>query len=99
MQRSWRCENTTTRLQRVLVTQLHTSSLLLKLWSEYKVKNRIPAHRASLAEDFQVLRDIVLANKRNEAIANWIREKQKTTYIRISEDWRDCDFEYPGWVK
>lgn len=64
-----------------------------------KVKNRIPAHRASLAEDFQVLRDIVLANKRNEAIANWIREKQKTTYIRISEDWRDCDFEYPGWVK
>lgn len=64
-----------------------------------KVKNRIPAHRASLAEDFQVLRDIVLNRKKDEVIRNWICEKQKSTYIRVSEDWRDCDFQYPGWVK
>ncbi len=64
-----------------------------------KLKNRIPAHRASMQEDFQVLRDVVLAAKKDEFIANWIREKQKSTYVRINEDWRTCEFQYPGWVK
>lgn len=64
-----------------------------------KVKNRIPAHRASISEDFQVLREIVLNKKRAEVIDEWIRNKQKNTYVRINEAWRDCDFEYPGWVE
>jgi peptidyl-prolyl cis-trans isomerase SurA len=34
-----------------------------------------------------------------EKLSAWIREKQKTTYIRINGDWRQCEFEYPGWIK
>ncbi|MBO4613224.1 MAG: peptidylprolyl isomerase [Bacteroidaceae bacterium] len=64
-----------------------------------KLKNRIKSHRASMSEDFQVLRDIVLRKKKEELVDNWIREKQKTTYIRINPDWCNCEFEYPGWVK
>lgn len=64
-----------------------------------KLKTQIKAHRATMAEDFQVLKDVLLAKRQEEVINNWIREKQKTTYIRINEDWRDCEFEYPGWVK
>ena len=64
-----------------------------------KVKNRIKAHRASMSDDFQVLRDIVLEKKKEELLNEWIRNKQKATYVRINEDWRDCDFEYPGWIK
>ena len=64
-----------------------------------KLKNRIKTHRASVTEDFQVLRDIVLGRKKTELIDNWIREKQRTTYVRINGDWCDCEFEYPGWVK
>lgn len=64
-----------------------------------KLKTRILAHRASMQEDFQVLRDVVLAKKRQEVIEKWIRDKQRTTYVRINEDWRDCEFQYPGWVK
>jgi peptidyl-prolyl cis-trans isomerase SurA len=30
---------------------------------------------------------------------NWIRKQQKSTYVRISEGWRNCDFHFPGWVK
>ena len=63
-----------------------------------KVKNRIPAHRASISEDFQVLREIVLNKKKTEVIDEWIRNKQKNTYVRINEAWRECDFEYPGWI-
>lgn len=64
-----------------------------------KLKNRIKAHRASITEDFQVLREIVLNKKKADLIDEWIREKQKTTYVRINENWCDCEFEYPGWVK
>ncbi|MDE7166456.1 MAG: peptidylprolyl isomerase [Bacteroidaceae bacterium] len=64
-----------------------------------KLKNRIKTHRAGISEDFQVLRGIVLNKKKEERINEWIREKQQSTYIRINEDWCDCEFEYPGWVK
>jgi len=64
-----------------------------------KLKNRIKAHRASIMEDFQVLRDIVLNKKKEEIIDQWIKEKQKNTYVRIKDGWCDCEFEYPGWIK
>ena len=64
-----------------------------------KLKSQIKAHKASMAEDFQVLKNVVLNKRQEEKNNEWIKEKQKTTYVRINEDWRDCDFEYPGWVK
>ncbi len=64
-----------------------------------KLKSRVEAHRASLSEDFSILQSIVLNKKKEDLLRNWIQDKQKTTYIRINENWRDCQFEYPGWVK
>ena len=64
-----------------------------------KLKSRIKAHRASITEDFQVLREIVEEKKSEELLLHWIQEKQKNTYVRINEDWRDCEFRYPGWIK
>lgn len=64
-----------------------------------KLKSRIKAHRASMSEDFQVLKGLVEEKKKDELVEDWIRKKQKNTYVRINEDWRDCDFQYPGWIK
>ncbi len=64
-----------------------------------KLKSRVQAHRASLSEDFSILQNIVLNKKKEDLLRTWIQDKQKTTYIRINENWRDCQFEYPGWVK
>ena len=64
-----------------------------------RLKNRSLTHRASITEDFQVMREVVESKKGEEAILNWIKEKQKSTYIRINPDWRDCDFQYEGWIK
>ena len=64
-----------------------------------RLKNRTLTHRASITEDFQVMQDIVKDKKGEEVILNWIKEKQKSTYIRINPDWRDCEFQYEGWVK
>jgi peptidyl-prolyl cis-trans isomerase SurA len=64
-----------------------------------RLKNRTLTHRASITEDFQVMKDIVKNKKGEEAILNWIKDKQQSTYIRINPDWRDCDFQYKGWIK
>lgn len=64
-----------------------------------KLKSRIKSHRASITEDFQVLKGVVEAKKKEDKILEWIKEKQKSTYIRINPDWRDCEFQYPGWQK
>ena len=64
-----------------------------------KLKTHIKAHRASMSEDFQVLKDVVMAKLQEQKINQWIKDKQKSTYIRINEGWGDCDFEYPGWIK
>jgi peptidyl-prolyl cis-trans isomerase SurA len=64
-----------------------------------KLKSRINGHKATISEDYQELKDIVLNKKREEMLEKWIVEKQKHTYVRINEKWRKCDFKYPGWVK
>ena len=64
-----------------------------------KLKARVEGHKANLADDFQAMKQLVESRKREELLNDWIRKKQKTTYVRISEGWRNCDFKYPGWVK
>lgn len=64
-----------------------------------KLKNKIPGHRATMADDYQEMQDVVLGKLYEERIEKWIREMQRSTYVRINEDWRNCEFKYPGWIK
>lgn len=64
-----------------------------------KLKNRIDGHRANMTEDFQVLKNVVISKKREEKLEKWIKDKIASTYVRISPDWRGCDFKYKGWIK
>lgn len=64
-----------------------------------KLKTRIEGHKATPTEDFQVIKDVILAKMKEEKLKEWIKEKQKTTYVHINGDWCDCEFQYPGWGK
>ena len=64
-----------------------------------KLKSRTDQHKANLSDDFQAMKNMVEQQKREELLDEWIKKKQKTTYVRIAEGWRNCDFKYPGWVK
>jgi peptidyl-prolyl cis-trans isomerase SurA len=64
-----------------------------------KLKARTEAHKANMTDDYLTLKNMVEARKREELLNNWITQKQKATYVRISEGWRNCDFRYPGWIK
>ena len=64
-----------------------------------KLKNRIDGHKATITEDYQRLKDIVVEKQSQEKLEKWILEKQRKTYVRISPRWRSCEFKYPGWIK
>lgn len=65
-----------------------------------KLKSRINGHKATISEDYQNLKEIVMEKRREQLLDKWIREKQKHTYVRIKEEWRkNCAFKYPGWVR
>ena len=64
-----------------------------------KLKARTPSHRANLVDDFQILKSMVENRKKEEVLRDWVIKKQKTVYVRIVEGWRNCDFQYPGWVR
>ena len=64
-----------------------------------KLKARIDGHKATITEDYQRLKSIVQSKLGEEKLQKWIVEKQKSTYVRINENWVKCDFKYPGWVR
>jgi len=64
-----------------------------------KLKSRTEGHKATITEDFQVMRNIVLAKRREQVLHDWVVKKIKSTYVRVNDSYRSCDFEYDGWVK
>jgi peptidyl-prolyl cis-trans isomerase SurA len=64
-----------------------------------RLKSRVKAHQANVSDDYQALKTLVEGKKKEELINAWILNKQKSTFVRISDGWRECDFKYPGWIK
>ena len=64
-----------------------------------KLKSRRDSHRASITEDFQVLKNIVLAKEREKKIHEWVAQKIKNTYVWMTDKYKSCNYEYQGWVK
>ena len=64
-----------------------------------KLKNRVNGHKATITEDFQVLKDVVLNKRREEVLHEWVVDKIKSTYVRINDKYKNCDFEYQGWIR
>ena len=59
-----------------------------------QLTRRIEGHKADLAEDYQTVKSMYENSKKQQIIADWIKNKQKNTYVRIEEGWRDCEFQY-----
>lgn len=70
-----------------------------KVCAIIKLKSRTEGHRATLAEDYQVLKNIVVAKLREKKLHDWVVDKIKHTYVWMADRYRNCNFEYQGWVK
>lgn len=64
-----------------------------------KLDSEIPAHKANIKDDYQVLYDAALMEKRQKMYDDWITKKVDITYIKISEEYKSCDFLQKGWLK
>lgn len=64
-----------------------------------KLKSRVEGHRATITEDFQVMKDLVLSKRKAEFIHEWVKNKIKNTYISMKSRYKNGDYEYDGWVQ
>ncbi|MBQ2321485.1 MAG: peptidylprolyl isomerase [Bacteroidales bacterium] len=60
------------------------------------VKRHQP-HKANINDDYDLLKTLVENQKRKQILDDWIRQKQKETYVVITPQWQGCDFQYKGW--
>ena len=64
-----------------------------------KLKSRVDGHKATITEDFQVMKDVVLAKEREKVLTDWIVDKIKHTYVKMKDRYKNCNFQYQGWIK
>jgi peptidyl-prolyl cis-trans isomerase SurA len=64
-----------------------------------RLDNEIAPHRVNIKDDYNFLSQAALMNKKNKAYQDWITDKIKRTFIRISDEFRDCSFQNAGWLE
>lgn len=64
-----------------------------------KLVEIIPAHTASLVDDYIRLEEMALAEKQDKVFNDWLTEKIKSMYVYIAPEFRDGEFENKNWVK
>ena len=64
-----------------------------------KLDNELPAHTANLKDDYQNLYNSALMRERTKVYEKWVNEKIEITYLKISEEFKSCDFLKKGWLK
>jgi len=69
-----------------------------KFYKIITVNNRTEEHQAEFAKDYLKIKELALRDKQIKEIAKWSEEKIKETYIKISDDYKDCEFTN-NWLK
>ncbi len=64
-----------------------------------KLVEVIPAHKASLNEDYLRLEEMALNAKQERVFRDWLTRKIDAMYVYISPEFRDGEFENKHWVK
>lgn len=64
-----------------------------------RLKERVGGHKATLAEDYNMLKEMATSAAQDEIIRKWVEEKIRNTYVRIEDGWEGCEYKYSGWVK
>jgi peptidyl-prolyl cis-trans isomerase SurA len=64
-----------------------------------RLDNVLPAHAANLKDDYQTIYDAALNKERVKTFDKWVKNKIAITYIKISEEFKGCEFLKTGWLK
>ncbi|MBR6437761.1 MAG: peptidylprolyl isomerase [Bacteroidales bacterium] len=58
------------------------------------IKRKTTPHKANLKDDYALIQQWTMQKLRQEAINKWIETKSKKAYVKISDDYCDCDFQF-----
>ncbi|MBQ6083133.1 MAG: peptidylprolyl isomerase [Bacteroidales bacterium] len=58
------------------------------------IKKKTTPHKANLKEDYALIQQWTMQKKRQEAINKWIDSKSNQAYVKIIDDYCDCDFQF-----
>ncbi len=64
-----------------------------KMFKLVLLKEKLEGHKADFAKDYVKIQNLALTKKKQEAIVEWTKEHISDTYIKISNDFKDCQFE------
>ncbi|MAV42076.1 MAG: peptidylprolyl isomerase [Flavobacteriaceae bacterium] len=62
------------------------------------VTDRVNEHEANFATDYIKIQGLALQNKKLKEIEKWQNTKIDDTYIKIANEYKDCEF-YSNWLK
>lgn len=54
------------------------------------VRSRTEPHKANLKEDYQKIQGVVLEDKQNKAMEEWVKKQSRTSYIHIDKQYSSC---------
>ena len=69
-----------------------------KFYKIITVNNRSEEHQADFSKDYLKIKELALRDKQIKEIAKWTEEKIKETYIKISDEYKGCEFTN-NWLK
>ncbi len=69
-----------------------------KFYKIITVNNRSEEHQADFSKDYIKIKELALRDKQIKEIAKWTEEKIKETYIKISDEYKGCEFTN-NWLK
>ena len=70
-----------------------------KIYKIIKIRSRSEPHRANMKDDYKILKDMALEEKKYKIFRDWLDEKMEDTYIRVDEAFTGCRFSREGWLK
>ena len=62
-----------------------------KAYRIIKITRKLEEHSANLIDDFSLINDAALNEKKQQEIAEWVDKNITTTYIRFDYDYNNCD--------
>lgn len=58
-----------------------------------RLNKKYPSHKANLKDDYDAIYNAAMAAAKQKKLSQWARRQLKQTYVRLSDEYKDCVFE------
>ncbi|MBO7651623.1 MAG: peptidylprolyl isomerase [Bacteroidales bacterium] len=59
----------------------------------------VKEHKANMKDDYLTLQKAALEDKNSRLIDEWVKDKVQSVYIKIDDEYKDCNFNVKCWIK